>query len=62
MICKSYDNLTVIEKTVFIGQLVHLVQSNELFFARAMQLVVKGAAEGLLDDITILPEPINAEA
>ena len=55
MICKSYDQLTIVEKTQFIGKLMHLIQTNEYAFLTADQLIKKADAEGLLDKVTILP-------
>ena len=55
MICSSYDQLTIVEKTQFIGKLMHLVQTNENAFQAADNLIKKAGDEGLFNTVTILP-------
>jgi hypothetical protein len=55
MICKSYDQLTIVEKTQFIGKLMHLVQTNEKAFIHAEQMINKANEEGLFTKVTICP-------
>ena len=56
MICNSYDQLTIIEKTQFIGKLIHLIQSNEDAFKEADSLLNKASQQGWLNNVTILPK------
>ena len=55
MICKSYDQLTIVEKTQFIGKLMHLVQTNDNAFMTADQLLSSADKEGIFKNVVILP-------
>ena len=61
MICNSYNQLTIIEKTQFVGKLLHLVQSKESAFLIADNLLREAGAEGCFDKVIILPneEPLK---
>ena len=66
MICNSYNQLTIIEKTQFIGKLMHLIQSEESAFLLADNLLRKADSEGTFNKVVILPdsvpEPIYEDA
>ena len=55
MICNSYNQLTIVEKTQFVGRLIHIIQSEENAFNVADTLLKKADAEGWFDKVTILP-------
>lgn len=55
MICEEYSNLNAVEKVMFIGQLVHIVQSDSNLFNNALKIIEIGKIRGLLDDVKILP-------
>lgn len=59
MICKKYDNLSHVDKIKYVGELVHIVQSNDDFFEMGEELIAKAKAKGLLDGVVILPEIDN---
>ena len=54
-ICKSYENLTIVEKRIFIGTLTHLAQTYEPIFQQFKRIIEKHELAGVLDGITILP-------
>ena len=56
MICKSYDELTVIEKVQKIGQIAHIMQADEKYFWLCDDLIKQATHDGILDNIKILPE------
>ena len=63
MICNSYNQLTIVEKTQFVGKLIHLIQSEESAFLAADSLLKIANDQGLLEKVTILPkEDLNADA
>lgn len=56
MICKTYDDLTIPEKVQLIGKVIHLLQ-NEEAICRTFMSIVRGAEQqGLLNNVTIVPE------
>ncbi len=55
MNCTSYQNLTPLEASTLIGQIVHLVQSDEWYFEQAKALIEMGERDGLFDKVKINP-------
>lgn len=55
MICKEYDGLEPIEKSIFIGQIVHAIQNDSEFFNRGMELINEAAAKGIFDKVVFHP-------
>lgn len=55
MICKNYDQLTIVEKTQFVGKLMHLVQTSDHAFLSAEQLIKTADSQGVFNKIVILP-------
>ena len=55
MNCESYQQLTPIEASTLIGQIVHLVQSDEWYFEQAKALIKMGEGDGLFDKVKINP-------
>lgn len=53
-ICNSYEALTVAEKVVFIGQLQHCVQSDDVLFAKANELINEAVNRGIFKGVKIL--------
>jgi hypothetical protein len=47
MNCISFQNLTPLEKSEFVGRLVIAVQSSEMIFDEAAQLINKAATIGI---------------
>ena len=56
MICDKYDKLNPVEKVIFIGQLVHVVQSDSGLMDLAEEIIKLGLVKGLLTGVTILPD------
>lgn len=56
MLCKSFDNLTIVEKVKFVGKINHLAQTYESVFNEVNNIINKAEKEGLFKDVTILPE------
>ena len=61
MLCKEYDQLNSIEKTLFIGQLQHACQSDSELFEMANKIITLAMLKGLFKTVTILPSdnPLN---
>ena len=55
-ICKSYENLTPVEKVIFIGKVVHCLQSDNYTFENIDYLIKKAERNGVLDGVKILPD------
>jgi hypothetical protein len=51
MNCLSYRLLTPKEKTEFIGQLLHVVQSDEYSFSKAKKIIQRATTMGVLNDV-----------
>ena len=56
MLCKSFENLTIVEKVKFIGKINHLAQTYEAVFNEVNKIINKAEKEDLFKDVTILPE------
>lgn len=56
MICKMFDELTTPEKYNMIGKVVHALQSDDLIFLEACQLITHAHQKGLFNGVEILPE------
>ena len=56
MLCKSFENLTIVEKVKFIGKINHLAQTYESVFNEVNKIINKAEKEDLFKDVTILPE------
>jgi len=63
MICKSFESLTPLEKSTFIGELVHSCISDERFFDMGKKLIKQAHRKGLFDGVKINPDaqPVNNE-
>lgn len=55
MICKEFEELTPQEKTTYIGQLVHYVQSDSDMFKSGQLLIEVAKSKGLFDNVIINP-------
>lgn len=55
-LCNKYNELSHYEKIIFIGQLVHCVQSDDVIFDMANDLINLAQVKGVMDGIKILPE------
>lgn len=55
MICSEFDKLTAMEKSVYIGELVHSVQSDSGLFERGKTIIEAAKEYGLFEKVTILP-------
>ena len=56
MICKTYNDLSLPEKVQLTGKVIHLLQNNEEICNSIMSIVRSAENNGLLDNVTILPE------
>lgn len=56
MICQPFEELTPKEKTEYIGQVVHAIQSDPSLFAMGQEIIRLGQLRGLFEGVTILPE------
>lgn len=59
MICKLFDELSHPEKINLIGKVVHALQSDDLCFLEACQIVTHAQQKGLFNGVEILPEDKN---
>jgi hypothetical protein len=56
MICDEFEKLTPKEKTEFIGQVVHSIQSDSGLYSMGQEIIRLGKIKGLFEGVTILPE------
>jgi len=59
MNCNEYQNLTPLERTKFIGQLVHASISGSKYFKMATKLIENAHKEGLFNGVVINPEVLE---
>lgn len=55
MICDEFEKLTPKEKTEFIGQVVHSIQSDSSLYCMGQEIIRLGKIKGLFEGVTILP-------
>ena len=55
MVCKEFDSLSPKEKTEYIGQVVHSIQSDSALFEIGKEIIRLGEIKGLFEGVTILP-------
>lgn len=55
MTCTNYLELSQKEKIEMIGKIVHIIQSDNETFNKALMLIKKAEQKGLLEGITINP-------
>jgi hypothetical protein len=60
MLCKNYDDLSHVEKIIYIGELIHACQSDDHFFNLGELIIGSAKTKGTLDGVVILPE-VNYE-
>lgn len=53
-VCTQWQSLTPQEKTIMVGKLNHIIQSDSRFFEIANNLINIGEKAGLLDNVEIL--------
>jgi len=58
-LCKKYEDLTPIERSSFIGQLVHATQSNDTIYEMAKDLIKLAILKGCFDGVKINPQVEN---
>jgi hypothetical protein len=59
MICEEFEKLTPKEKTEFIGQVVHSIQSDSALYCMGQEIIRLGQIKGLFEGVTILPNDIE---
>lgn len=62
MNCKQFQKLTPIEKSTYIGKLVHCVTNSSFLFKEGEALIKEGERRRLFDGVIINPEvqPVDA--
>lgn len=61
MICKSFEDLTIVQKHEITNKIQHLLQTYEGYHNAFKSLVDKAEREGLLTDINFVPEPLKLD-
>lgn len=61
MVCEKFDKLSHYEKIIFIGELVHICQTNDKYLEICTEIINKAREEGVLDRVTILPEILTEQ-
>lgn len=56
-ICPEFEAMTPIERSTYIGSLVHICQNNSDMFKHGEELIQLGILIGLFDKVKINPEP-----
>ena len=59
MICKEYDELTPVQKTIFIGELVHAAMNDSDLFRICQKVVDTAIVKGLFNGVQMIPDPID---
>jgi hypothetical protein len=54
--CKKYSELSIPEKTIAIGKIIHLFQNDDHYFDAFMSIIRQAENTGHFEDVTILPE------
>lgn len=55
MICHSFNEMNPVQKKEFLAKLCHIVQSSEVFFYAATNMINSSHGQQLLDGVKIIP-------
>lgn len=55
MLCENYQQLSHAEKIIFIGELIHIVQNDNVYFDHAKKIIEIARDCNKLKNVTILP-------
>lgn len=58
MLCEQYEKLTPMERSEYIGKLVHAAMNNDLLFSAGEKIIKQGTKMGLFEKIKFNPAPI----
>ena len=53
--CEKYIELTPVEKARYIGELLHVCQSDDTMYQLGLKLIEQGKFKGLFEGVEILP-------
>jgi hypothetical protein len=56
MLCKSYFELTPVERILFIGELTHACMCDDDLYELGKKLIELGMKKGIFNNVNILPE------
>ena len=54
-LCKSYNELSHVDKIQFVGELLHACQSDEYFYNLAIDIIKSAKDTGIFNGVVILP-------
>lgn len=58
-VCESFEKLTPLERSNFVGAVVHLIQSDESYYLIGQRMIKSGNKKGLFIGVKINPQPIE---
>lgn len=56
MLCKSYFELSPVERILFIGELTHACMCDDELYDFGKKIIELGMAKGIFNNVNILPE------
>ena len=61
MLCNNYNELSHVDKIIYIGELLHAVQSDDHLFDLGTLIIGSARDKGLFEGVVILPDHIKGE-
>ena len=59
MLCNNYNNLSHVNKIIYIGELLHAVQSDDDLFDLGNLIICNTKDKGLFEGVVILPDHLK---
>lgn len=56
MICEKYDKLSIVDKILFTGELLHACMNDDRLFELGKQVIELGYVRGVFNGVQILPQ------
>lgn len=56
MICEKYESLSIVDKIMFTGELLHACMNDDRLFELGQQVIELGHTKGVFNGVQILPQ------
>lgn len=56
MICEKYEKMSIVDKILFTGELLHACMNDDKLFELGKQIIELGMVKGTFDGVQILPQ------
>lgn len=61
MNCKSWMNLSIADQRIFIGEITHCIQNDDVAFGEVAEIINRGLRKGTLKNVEFIPDHIPGQ-